>query len=84
MAFEGHILVVTYMAITYKLKVVICFLAHWQNAKEPLQSCIVFIVIVVICDQFSYTHTESEKVPSLTVVALSYNFTSTKVHFCMY
>ena len=44
---------------------------------------VIIITVIVICDLFSYTHTESKKVPSLHVVALSYNFTSTKVHFCM-
>ena len=39
----------------------------------------VIIVIVMICDQFSYT--KSKKVPSLHVVALSYNFISMKAHF---
>ena len=42
------------------------------------------VIVTVICDQFSYTHTKSKKVSSLHVVALSYNFTSMKVHFCMY
>ena len=32
------------------------------------------IIVIVVCDQFFYTHTKSKKVPSLNIVALSYNF----------
>ena len=70
---------------------VIYFLPFWLIGGMPKSLCnhelsviIVGIVIVIICDQFSYTHTKSKKVPSLHVVALSYNLTSMKVHFCMY
>ena len=45
---------------------------------------VVIVIVIIICDQFSFTHTKSKNVPSLHVVSLSYNFTSTKVHFCMY
>ena len=61
-----------------------CFLAHWRSAKDICShelSVVVVVIVVIICDQFSYKHTKSRKVPSLHVVALSYNFTSTKVHF---
>ena len=39
---------------------------------------VTIVIVVAICDQFSYIHTKSKKVPSLHVVALSYNFTSMK------
>ena len=45
---------------------------------------VIIVVVIVTCDQLSYTHNKSKKVPSLQVVALSYNFTSMKVHFCIY
>ena len=64
-----------------------CF---WLIGRMPKSLCnhelsvVIVIIVIVICGQFSYTHTKSKKVPSLHVVALSYNFTSTKVNFCMY
>ena len=42
------------------------------------------VIIVIICDQFSYTDTKSMKVPSLHVVVLSYNFNIYESSFCMY
>ena len=38
------------------------------------------VIIVNVCDQFSCIHTKSK----IHVVALSHNFISTEVHFCMY
>ena len=40
---------------------------------------VIIVIFIIVCDQFSYTHTESKKVPPLHVVALSYNFISRKV-----
>ena len=56
------------------------FLAHCGMPKSLCNHELSVIVVVVI----SYTYTKSKKVPSLHVVALSYNFPSMKVHFCIY
>ena len=62
--------------------------SFWLIGRMPKSLCsyevsviIVIGVNIIICYQFSYTHTKSKNVPSLHVVALSYNFISMKFIF---